>query len=120
MLIIKMPREYDPFFSDVLNQDSEAITMSYSKNFSGGKELVEIVVTLSPIILPSLIITLKAILKHIQEMKRMDKENPDEVTIRTKKSDIEIEVILKSSDVTKESNIDELVDKIIKKATKKQ
>lgn len=119
MMIIELPKKYDSFFKELYETHPEAVTINYSKNFSGGNETIEIAIALSSIMVPAMVTVLKAILKHIQELKRINKENPDEVTIKAKKSDVEIEVILKGSDITKESNIDGLVDKIIKKASKK-
>lgn len=116
MMIIELPKKYDSYFKELYKTNPTAVTINYTKNFSGGSETIEIAIALSSIMVPAIVTALKAILKHIQELKRINKENPDEVTIKAKKSDVEIEVILKGSDITKESNIDELVDKIIKKA----
>lgn len=120
MLIINIPKNYDTYFKEAVDLDKDSIEISYSKNFSGGAETAEIVIALSPIIIPAVIAALKATLKHIQEMKRISKTNPDEIIVKVKRSNIDIEVAIKSSNITPETNIDELVESVIDKAISKE
>lgn len=120
MLIINIPKNYDTYFKEAVDLDKDSVEISYSKNFSGGAETAEIVIALSPIIIPAVIAALKATLKHIQEMKRISKTNPDEIIVKVKRSNIDIEVAIKSSNITPETNIDELVESVIDKAISKE
>lgn len=115
MLLIEVPKSYEKYFDELVEMDDADVMISYSKNFSGGDEFVEVVVVVAPVLLPVISKILKTVLQHIQEMKRMEIENPDEFKVIIKKSDFEIEVVAKSSDIGIETNVENFVERIIDK-----
>jgi len=118
ILIVNMPKEYDGYFKDAASEAPSEINISYPKHFGGGIETAEIVIMGAAVALPSLVAALKAVLKHIQEMKRLDKENLGEIIISVKKSDVEVDVAIKSESINKDTDVDALVDTVVKKASK--
>lgn len=115
LLLIEAPKSYEKYFDELAEMDDADVIISYSKNLSGGEEFVEIAVFLAPALLAVIEKILKTILHHIQEMKRIEKENPDEVQVTIKKSDFDIDVVAKTSAIDTKTNVEKFVETIIDK-----
>ena len=100
-------RKYEEEYSDIVVSDS--------KNFDGSKELVEVFITLSPIVLSSITMILHDIISYMKSTHKDDSNNQSEIVIEKKTDDGEFRVILKSTDI---DDIDTAVASTVKQIKK--
>lgn len=103
MIYIKAHGSDLTFFED-LEKKYEDILVSDSKNFDGSAELVEVFITLSPVILSSLTVIITQILSYMKAKHNDDAKKEGEIQIELKRPSGEFKIIIKSPDI---DNLDE-------------
>lgn len=111
MLYIKADGADWDFFKELENDYSDVL-VSYSKNFDGSAELVEVFITLSPAILSALTVIVTQILSYMKSKHSDDAKKVSEIQIEKKQPDGEFKIIVKSSDI---DDVDKTIAKIIRK-----
>ena len=114
MLYIKAEGQDYAFFKEIEKKYSD-IFVTNSKNFDGSKEIVEIFITLTPVIMSSITIILHDILSYMKSKHKDDSKKQTEIQIEKKIADGEFKVIVTSSEI---KDVDKAVSKTIQQIKK--
>lgn len=114
VLYIKADGQDYTFFREIEERYSDII-VSDSKNFDGSSEIVEVFISLTPIVLSSLTIILHDILSYMKSRHKDDSKKQNEISIEKKTECGEYKIVVKSSEI---EDIDTAVAKTIQQIKK--
>ncbi len=114
MLYIKAEGQDYSFFREMEERFPDIIVAD-SKNFDGSKEIVEVFISLTPIVLSSLTIIIHDILSYMKSRHKDDSKKQTEIKIEKKISDKEYKVVITSSEI---DDVDRSVEKAIRQINK--
>lgn len=114
MLYIKADGQDYTFFREMEEKYSDIIVVD-SKNFDGSKEIVEVFISLTPVVLSSLTIIIHDILSYMKSKHKNASKKQNEIKIEKRTEDGDFKVIVKSSEI---KNIDKAVAKTIQQIKK--
>lgn len=114
MLYIKADGQDYTFFREMEEKYSDIIVAD-SKNFDGSKEIVEVFISLTPVVLSSLTIIIHEILSYMKSKHKDAAKKQNEIQIEKKTEDGEYKVVVKSSEI---EDIDKAVAKTIQQIRK--
>lgn len=114
MLYIKAEGSDYTFFRQLEEKYSDIIVAD-SKNFDGSKEIVEVFISLTPVVLSSLTIIIHDILNYMKSKHKDDSKKQTEIEIEKKTSTGEYKMIIKSSEI---EDVDKAVAKTIQQIKK--
>lgn len=114
MLYIKAEGQDYTFFRE-MEEKYPDIIVSDSKNFDGSKEIVEVFISLTPVVLSSLTMIVHDILSYMKSRHKDDSKKQTEIQIEKKTVDGEYKVVVKSSEI---EDVDKTVAKTIQQIKK--
>lgn len=114
MLYIKTDGQDYEFFKELENKYADIIVAD-SKNFDGSTEIVEVFISLTPVVLSALTIILHDILSYYKSKHKYDSKDQTEVKIEKKTKNGEFVVVVKSSSI---DDVDATVEKTIQQIKK--
>lgn len=114
MLYIKTDGQDYEFYKELENRYTDIIVAD-SKNFDGSMEIVEVFITLTPVILSALTVILHDILSYYKSKNKYDSKNQTEIKIEKKTKNGEFKVVVKSSSI---DDVDQTVEKTIQQIKK--
>lgn len=114
MLYIKAEGQDYSFFKEMEERFPDIIVAD-SKNFDGSKEIVEVFIALTPIVLSSITIIIHDILSYMKSRHKDDSKKQTEIKIEKKISDKEYKVVITSSEI---DDVDKSVEKAIRQINK--
>ena len=114
MLYIKAAEQDYDFFRK-LEEKYEDIVVAESKNFDGSNGIVEVFVSLTPVLLPSITLIVHDILSYMKSKHRDDSTDKTEITIEKKDGNGEYRMIIKSSEV---ADLNEAIAKTVRQINK--
>lgn len=114
MLYIKAEGQDYTFFRE-MEEKYPDIIVSDSKNFDGSKEIVEVFISLTPVVLSSLTLIVHDILSYMKSRHKDDSKKQTEIQIEKKTVDGEYKVVVKSSEI---EDVDKTVAKTIQQIKK--
>jgi hypothetical protein len=98
-----------PYLGKIKENYPDNVFMMKSKNFDGSKEIIEIIITLTPAILSSVAIIMNNLLHHRISKMESEKNPPSEISFKVKNNDSDFEFVLKSSTISNIAEIDTAV-----------
>lgn len=114
MLYIKAEGQDYTFFREMEDKYPDIIVAD-SKNFDGSKEIVEVFISLTPVVLSSLTVIVHDILSYMKSRHKDDSKKQTEIKIEKKTVDEEYKVIVKSTEI---EDVDKAVVKTIQQIKK--
>ena len=114
MLYIKTDGQDYEFYKELENRYTDIIVAD-SKNFDGSMEIVEVFITLTPVILSALTVILHDILSYYKSKNKYDSKDQTEIKIEKKTKNGEFKVVVKSSSI---DDVDQTVEKTIQQIKK--
>lgn len=114
MLYIKAEGSDYSFFKQ-LEEKYADIIVADSKNFDGSKEIVEVFISLTPVVLSSLTIIIHDILNYMKSRHKDDSKKQTEIKIEKKTADGEYKMIIKSTEI---EDVDKAVAKTVQQIKK--
>lgn len=114
MIYIKAEGQ-DYFFFKELEEKFQDIVVVDSKNFDGSAEIVEVFISLTPVVLSSITIIIHDILNYMKSKHKDNSKDQTEIKIEKKVKDGEFKLLIKSSDI---DDLDKAVTKTIQQIKK--
>lgn len=115
MLLFEMADNEVDYLKGIMDNFPDNILITKSKNFSGSTELIDVVILLTPTIISTLAVCLNNILQHKISLKEANRNEPTEVTVKMKNKDDNYEIILKSSTISNENELEKTINMAIDK-----
>lgn len=113
MLVFEIGSDEIHYLDGIAADFKENIVMTKSKNFSGGSEIFDIIIVLTPTILSSVALIMNNLLQHRLAKMEIYRNQPTEISFKVKDNNDDYEILVKSSTISNKNELEDAISNAI-------